>query len=437
MAKKYFQKALSVGLSLTLCASLVAPALAANFGDLQNAVNNTKGTQIEGTNRYGYGSQIDDSKYEIEAWNDEDGTRNVQLNADVTREGKEGYVGVGTKPETKDKTLNLDLNGYTIDANDEKTAFQIDSGDVTIQDTSEEKTGTITGGTKAGVIIGKSADVTLEDVTITGNGTGVWVAGANGASFTNESGKITGNNTGILVNENGASATINGGVVDNGLTADKKTSLEINGGSVSGEIKTDSNTSVTITGGTFSSLDEKYLSGHTLENNVFTHAWGDWTENGDGTRTHTCTIDGCGKSETEEIPVVAAPEEPAPVVDTPVEPEIEIDEPAVPLASGPVTCGEFIDYLWRHEGEPEADVVGDHEYAPAISWALSIGIISGDGFEPDELVTVSAARDILSSFAARSDMIMPELTTLVGDEDEAVLNCDEVLAEFFGEGQAE
>ena len=29
-----------------------------------------------------------------------------------------------------------------------------------------------------------------------------------------------------------------------------------------------------------------------------------------------------------------------------------IDEGAVPLASGPVTRAEFVDHLWRHEGQP-------------------------------------------------------------------------------------
>lgn len=29
------------------------------------------------------------------------------------------------------------------------------------------------------------------------------------------------------------------------------------------------------------------------------HTWGDWSSNGDGTHTRTCTISGCGASETE------------------------------------------------------------------------------------------------------------------------------------------
>ena len=123
--------------------------------------------------------------------------------------------------------------------------------------------------------------------------------------------------------------------------------------------------------------------------------------------------------------------------------DVEIGTPAVPLASGPITRAQFIDYLWRHEGEPESapctfiDVAEDHEYVLALGWAQSIGIISGDTFEPDELVTVAAARNFLTNFALYNDIVMPELTTLVGDEDEAVLNCGEVLAEFFDEELAE
>jgi hypothetical protein len=124
-----------------------------------------------------------------------------------------------------------------------------------------------------------------------------------------------------------------------------------------------------------------------------------------------------------------------------------IDDEAVPLAAGPVTRAEFVDYLWRHEGEPApatdtvlfTDVTTEHEYAPAIAWAQSVGLISSyeDGsFQPDELVTVAAVRDILDNFAqvfGTNAVAVADLTTLRGEEDEAVLNCDEILAEFFGE----
>lgn len=125
--------------------------------------------------------------------------------------------------------------------------------------------------------------------------------------------------------------------------------------------------------------------------------------------------------------------------------DVTIDDQAVPLAAGPVTRAQFIDYLWRHEGSPEADaptftdVPADHEFAPAIGWAQANALVSGyeDGtFQPDELVTVEAVRAILGNFAGvfgTNAVTVAELTTLTGEDGEAVLNCDQVLAEFFGE----
>ena len=122
-----------------------------------------------------------------------------------------------------------------------------------------------------------------------------------------------------------------------------------------------------------------------------------------------------------------------------------IEDQAVPLAAGPVTRAQFVDYLWRHEGSPEADaptfadVPADHEFAPAIGWAQANSLVSGDeegNFQPDELVTVADVRGILGSFAqafGTNAVDAASLTTLVGEDGEAVLNCDEVLAEFFGE----
>lgn len=135
-----------------------------------------------------------------------------------------------------------------------------------------------------------------------------------------------------------------------------------------------------------------------------------------------------------------------PVYDDYTDPtEVEVDDPAVPLAAGPVTRAQFVDYLWRHEGEPEgadctfADVPADHEYVLALGWAEANGIAAADAdgnFQPDELVTVEAVRAILGSFTnvfGTNAVAVADLTTLTGDDGEAVLNCDQVLAEFFGE----
>lgn len=122
-----------------------------------------------------------------------------------------------------------------------------------------------------------------------------------------------------------------------------------------------------------------------------------------------------------------------------------IENEAVPLAAGPVTRAEFLDYLWRHEGQPAndgvctfTDVEDDHEYILALAWAEQAGIAEAydDGtFLPDELVTVAAVREFLSNFAEvfGLEVDVDTLATLTGEDDEAVLNCDEVIAEFFGE----
>lgn len=148
-------------------------------------------------------------------------------------------------------------------------------------------------------------------------------------------------------------------------------------------------------------------------------------------------------------PVTVDPETPDLPDDTG---ETEIDDQAIPLAAGPVTRAEFIDYLWRHEGEPASDgvctftdVPEDHQFVLALAWAEQNGIAEAylgaegheDGtFEPDELVTVGDVREFLGNFArvfGGNAVDVADLTTLTGSDDEAVLNCDQVIAEFFGE----
>lgn len=121
--------------------------------------------------------------------------------------------------------------------------------------------------------------------------------------------------------------------------------------------------------------------------------------------------------------------------------EVELDDNAIPLA-GPVTRAEFVDYLYRREGSPEAglstfeDVPADHEYAYAIGWGQANDIaygVSATEFLPDELVTVGQAKLFLSRYAKLKGVEMPELAALVGlDDQDYAMNCDEILGEFFG-----
>ncbi len=57
-------------------------------------------------------------------------------------------------------------------------------------------------------------------------------------------------------------------------------------------------------------------------------------------------------------------------------------------------------------------------------------------FDPDNLVLVGAARAFLTGYAAYRAAVLPELTTLVGGDEDVVDNCDAVLAEFFGKTEA-
>ncbi|MDE6261320.1 MAG: S-layer homology domain-containing protein [Oscillospiraceae bacterium] len=154
----------------------------------------------------------------------------------------------------------------------------------------------------------------------------------------------------------------------------------------------------------------------------------------------------CGEELSRKAKTLDALSATDPVTTTPT---TEIDDVEVPLAAGPVTRAEFIDYLWRHEGKPAnnrvctfADVSADHEYILALAWAERNGIAEADedgNFQPDELVTVGAVREFLGNFARvfGMDVDVYALTTLTGEDDEAALNCDEILAEFFGGELAE
>lgn len=464
MAKKYIHKALSVGLSLALCAGLVLPSFAASFNDLNNAIQNS-GSWKEGA-------------FDISEGDD---GRKITLKEEVTwQDGdSKGHIEI----DSNDKIV-LDLNGQIITSRGDKTndpasTIWVNGGKLTLEDSSAEKqtdedgnetyvpgtgTGKIAGGAQCGVVVEGNGSFTMKAGNIEGNknigkfgqkGDGVCV---NGGTFEMLGGQISGNGT---QDKEGNSVYVQNGkfTMKDGILKDKVT--------VSG-----SDNNVDIQGGRVSNLDEKYYGEekgtglvdngdetyNVVSHSADNHSWSDWTawtDNGDGTRTrtHSCQVVGCTASDSETQDIPSEPSTPVtpttpdePVIDL-EEDVIDIDDPAVPLAAGPVTRGEFIDYLWRHEDQPQAaaptyvDVPADHEYASAIGWAQSIGILERvvveNSLDPDELVTVSAVRDILIEFAEYAGMEMPELITLMGEDDEAVLNCDEILAEFFGEEPAE
>lgn len=526
MAKKYIHKALSVGLSLALCAGLVLPSFAASFSDLNNAINGSY-----------TGNAFDINK--------ENGK--ITLKEDVSYD--QSKDGNQTDIRTNGSDVTLDLGGYTITGKGKdsgSSTIYVNGGSLTLEDSGrtdendQQVSGKVTGGGNAGVYVDKGGSFTMNggviydnaakdgggvnvfsgkfhmnggeirgntatngggvavgnrstnasatftmtggkivDNTATssqgGGGGGVWVK--NGSTFTMKNGEIAGNKMNGSASGGGgvgihqANFIMNGGTIV-GNTAAKGDGVQVhgttgsgvnrgpgsftmNGGTIKGGLTVmdeGGNAAVSVEGGNVSSLNDKYLEGKGLLPNadgetyrVVPHGESQHYYGQDG----VCRIKGCDAvapvEEDPSTPVTpTTPDEP--VIDL-EEDVIDIDDPAVPLAAGPVTRGEFIDYLWRHEDQPQAaaptyvDVPADHEYASAIGWAQSIGILERvvveNSLDPDELVTVAAVRDILIEFAEYAGMEMPELTTLMGEDDEAVLNCDEILAEFFGEEPAE
>ena len=428
MAKKYFQKALSVGLSLTLCASLVAPALAASFNELNDAIK---------------GEGYDATKFNVTQ--DETG-RTVQLLEEVKWEdGNEGSIHVDGK------TVTIDLNGKNIVANGSSSSSAVwvrNEGNFTLKDTSGGPDGKITNAGKSAVFVGKDSTFTMEGGEISGNSSenasiGGGVTVINGGQFEMKGGVIQGNTS----EQQTADVVVDG----TGTLGTRDTTMEMAGGALLGEVNVKGDAKVSISGGVVSDdVDEGLLAENrgllAREDGDYDvvehpqHRWGAWETVAEpqigiaGVQERHCQVKGCTEIDRGEIPALVPT--PAPVV---------IDEPAVPLAPGPVTRAEFIDYLWRHEDEPESDgvctftdVAEDHDFILALGWAEQNGVAEAgeDGaFEPDELVTVAAVREFLGNFARvfGMDTDVYALATLAGEDGEAVLNCDEVLAEFFGE----
>ena len=444
---KSLKKGLSVLLSLVLCGSMVAPAFAATFSDLQDAISDTMSTDSgdsgggsqggttdtssgdsssepqgsttgtdssshengtvfqtdNGQERQGYAwnEQANDNTgwWGIEAWNDGD-TRHVQLNENVERIDPTDPDASHTEPITveENETVVIDTAGNDINGNKGagNAIFNV-SGNLTVNGQSEDgKIGTIQGGNNiygngGAINVGSDATVTLNDVKVTDNtaaGDGDGIYAAEGATVI-----LTGKTE---VSGNGTEDDDEDIYLDDGAT--------LNGESLTapeGTVWTDEAGKTTPVNSTVSSEN----GSHSLK----------WTP-GSGSGNY-----GGGST------------------------EVEITDPDVPLAEGPVSCAEFIHKMWVLDGEPAPlddrglpeGVDEDHEFAPAIAWAASADIVPVDGFDAEALLTVALAREYLTSFAAYADMAMPELVTLTGKDDDLVLNSDGVLDEFFGEKGSE
>lgn len=216
---KLVKKALSVTLSLVLCASLVAPGFAATFKELNAAISTGKG--VEG---------------KISVTDSEDGSRVIDLheNVEYSSETDQGVTRVLVRGK---KPLTLNMNGYAIDAKHSGNTAAVDivqpgviltvnGGTRTDEETGKTVTGTITGGGKEGSYANSTggginalkSTVNLNGVTITDNyanaGSGVYVS--KGSTVTATDSIITGNHAktggGVYVGQE-ASFTMDGGEI--------------------------------------------------------------------------------------------------------------------------------------------------------------------------------------------------------------------------------
>ena len=166
-------------------------------------------------------------------------------------------------------TVTFDLNGHTIDGNQQGTVLTIQNGTFMLDDSSTGKTGAITGGTQ-GVSVSGSSTFKMNDGKIEGNIGGVNGAAAavnSGATFEMTGGTIQYNSTtsytgGILLN-GGSNFIMSGGVIqynnggDNGYgglgiagVQPKFSGTAVVKGNVMGGTLTKTETGYTLTGGT-------------------------------------------------------------------------------------------------------------------------------------------------------------------------------------------
>lgn len=443
---KSLKKGLSVLLSLVLCGSMVIPAFAASFEELNIAINdteNTSGERITGTNdTFGY-AKNEDGSYGITAWTDGEGegaTRHVELHEDVvhgdpaptdapepgTYDNQQGAITVSGK-------VSIDTNGNTINGNDKGGIFDV-QGDLKVN---AENGGTIKGGsgTEGGAVhVSAGGSFEMNGGEMTGNkavnneyAPEGQNEGKGGAIYVETNGKATLNNTvvtgndaqvngdgiyaedGAIVNLEGNTEVSNNGDVDVYLEYNEETQTGAQLNAREDVVWTDTSApegeESEVTGGVNSKDKGRPLS----------LKWANPTTGDNG--------GGYGGGDTE----------------------VEIADPNVPMSQGPISCAEFIHKIWVLDGEPESlddrglpeGVDEDHEFAQAIAWAASAEIVSMDSFDAEALLTVALAREYLTSFAAYADMAMPELTTLTGKDSDLVMNSDDILDEFFGEKDGE
>ena len=263
---KKLNKILSVGLSLVMCASMVAPGFAASFTDLQNAIDT-------GEDQYNDAGNIS-----IGASKDDAGAVNVTLYEDVTFEegdgsdmsvgytwGQTNYTVKTTAGVVIDGNVTIDLNGNDIDGNGQigSVVKVNEDANLTLKDSAGD--GAVTGGGNVNDRDGKSiggvyneGTFNLEGGSIEGNvskikDTAAGVTNMNGGTFNMSGGSIKDNK--------GEAQWANGGVYN-----DEESTFNLTGGSIEGNKGQYANSGIG-TGGVYNDGGEFNMSGGTIANN--------------------------------------------------------------------------------------------------------------------------------------------------------------------------
>jgi len=295
---------------LAMCLGMAAPAFAADFSDLQDAINGANGARIEGSGRYGYGWNAADRKWDIEAWNDKSGRRNVQLNGDVA-----ASPGADVKSNLNvggGRNVNLDLNGCSITGTGTSHVLGISKGAaVTVTDSSGG--GSISGGKGTATVINNAGKFNLQSGTVTAareGGYAVLVDGENASMTT--SGQISGKAVGIHAKA-GGSVTVTGGTVKSSGHAvyitGANAGVTITGGTVNGGsygvYAEGGKADINVTGGKISGVCGIYAKGEGAAikltgGTVDGKGYGVYAKDGSVTVENTAAVNASGAQKTDD-----------------------------------------------------------------------------------------------------------------------------------------
>ncbi len=232
MKKRIFSRVLALVMALTLLSTTAFADV--SFTEFQTAID--KGESIYQDTYTPDSGATGAEMYKVEVNTNADGQRDVKLWDDVVYAGRENKdystnIQICNDGRRADNVV-IDLNGHKIDGgnNDSETPSSETNvisvwgnSTLTVKDTSDEQSGTITGGSRtnagSGVyVLGTGATFNFESGNISQNVGGPAVAVYSGAEFNMSGGNITDNRCavdnragGVSIHGGASSATITGG----------------------------------------------------------------------------------------------------------------------------------------------------------------------------------------------------------------------------------